>query len=283
MIPSNPMVDETVAAAREGDRAAFDRLCRPALARLRAVVRRMVGDPTETDDLVQEALTRAWASIGRFDGRSEVSTWLCRIGINAAIDHLRGQQRWRARAQIAYANECATSMELGQEVGEVVMSPAFRYDAREHIAFCFTCVGRSLDPDLQAALLLREVEGLSNLEAARSLDITESVLRHRLAEARATMEREFEGLCALVNKRGVCYQCSGLREAVPDADRQGEPAPALTSFDARVAFVRAADVDVGSSQPLHDLFWRRIRAQERDGRGSVEVGEDCAPSASDAE
>lgn len=283
MIPSKTMVDETVAAARDGDRAAFDRLCRPALARLRAVVRRMVGDPTETDDLVQEALTRAWSSIGRFDGRSEVSTWLCRIGINAAIDHLRAQQRWRVRAQIAYANECATSMELGMEVGEVVMSPAFRYDAREHIAFCFTCVGRSLDPDLQAALLLREVEGLSNLEAARSLDITESVLRHRLTEARATMEREFDGLCALVNKRGVCYQCSGLREAVPDAERQGQPAPQLPSFEARLECVRAADVDVGSSQPLHDLFWRRLRDQERDGRGSIEVGEDCAPSPSDAD
>jgi RNA polymerase sigma-70 factor (ECF subfamily) len=270
---------ETVAAARDGDRAAFDRLCRPALARLRAVVRRMIGDPTETDDLVQESLTRAWAAIRGFDGRSEISTWLCRIGINAAIDHLRAQRRWRARAQIAYANECATSADLGQEVGEALMSPSFRYDAREHIAFCFACVGRSLDPELQAALVLREIEGLSNLEAARSLDITESVLRHRLAEARETMEREFEGLCALVNKRGVCYQCSGLRDALPDDDRRGAPPPQRLSFDERLACVRAADVDAGASQPLHDLFWRRLREQEIAGRGSVELGDDCAPVA----
>ncbi len=282
MIASSPMGEETLQAARAGDRAAFDRLCRAALPRLRGVIRRMVGDASETDDLVQEALTRAWTSIARFDGRAEVSTWLCRIGINAAIDHLRQQQRWRARAQIAYANECASSMELGGEVGEALMSPALRYDAREHIAFCFTCVGRSLAPEQQAALVLREVEGLSNLEAARALDVTESVLRHRLAEARATMEREFDGLCSLVNKQGVCYQCRGLREGVPDPARQGAPPPDVTALDARLAVVRDADIDAGATQPLHDLFWRRLRAQERDGRGSVEPDADCGPADRDA-
>jgi len=277
VIRSIHVPDEILDAARAGDRGAFDRLCRPAIPRLRGVIHRMVGDATETDDLVQDTLTKAWTAIASFDGRAAVATWLCRIGINTTIDHLRQERRWRARAQVAYANDCTATPELAMEIGEAMMSPSFRYDAREHIAFCFTCVARSLEPELQAALVLREVEGLGNLEAARALDVTESVLRHRVSTARATMEREFDGLCSLVNKRGVCYQCKGLRDCVPDDTRKGEPPPDALALDARLAIVRAANVELGASQPLHDLFWRRLRAQERDGRGSVEASPACAP------
>jgi RNA polymerase sigma-70 factor (ECF subfamily) len=266
-----------VRGARGGDRAAFEELCRDALPKLRGIVRKMVGHAAQTDDLVQEALTKAWTSLASFDGRSAFGTWLCRIGMNLAIDFLRGEKRWRDRAQVAYANECAGSEELGTEVGAVLTSSEFRYDVREHIAFCFVCVARSLSPDLQAALVLREVEGLSNQEAADQLGITESVLRHRVSDARARMEASFDGLCALVNKRGVCYQCSGLREGVPDPARQGDPAPDSISLVRRLQVVSEVDVDRGIAQPLHDLFWRRIADQERQGTGSTEPASSCAP------
>jgi RNA polymerase sigma-70 factor (ECF subfamily) len=269
--------EQTIAAAQAGDRHAFDRLAQGAFPKLRGTIRRMVGHPQQTDDLVQEALAKGWASIGAFDGRSAFSTWLCRIGTNVAIDFLRAEKRWREHAQVAYANECNASPDLAMEVGGVLMSPSFHYDVKEHVAFCFTCVGRSLDPELQAALLLREVQDLSNQEAAKSLGLTESVFRHRLSEARGAMERTFEGLCALVNKQGVCYQCSGLRDAIPDTGRQGEPAPESLPFERRLEVVRACDADAGRSQELHDLFWRRIADQEREGRGEVRPSADCAP------
>jgi len=258
----------------------FEARCRAAMPKLRGVVRRMVGDATQTDDLVQESLARAWAARDTFDDRAAFSTWLCRIGVNAAIDFLRGQGRWRERAQVAYANECTTTMELAGEVGGVLFAPDFQYEAREHIAFCFVCVGRSLEPEEQAALVLREVEGLTNLEAARQLGISEPVLRHRLSQARGRMEQAYEGLCALVSKTGVCYQCSGLRDTVPDCARRGEAPPALTSLEARLRVVRDSDVDVGASQRLHDLFWRRLAQQEREGRGSTEPLPECAPEPS---
>lgn len=270
----------SIAAAQGGDRRAFDQLARAALPKLRATIRRMVGHPQQTDDLVQDALTRAWSSIAAFDRRCAFSTWLCRIGTNATIDFLRAQKRWRAHAQVAYANECNASPDLAMEVGKVLMSPSFHYDVEEHVAFCFTCVGRSLDPDLQAALVLREVQELSNQEAAKSLGLSESVFRHRLSAARRTMDESFDGLCALVNKRGVCYQCSGLRDAIPDASRRGEPAPAALSLDRRLAVVRNGDVDGGRSQALHDLFWQRIADHEARERGSVEPSTECVPKPS---
>jgi len=276
--PAGVATSEQLDAVRSDDRAAFAQLCNEALPKLRSVIRRMLGHPAQTDDLVQDSLTKAWASRATFDGRSAFSSWLCRIGINLTIDFLRGERRWRERAQVAYANACGQSAELGMEVGEVMMSPAFHYEVREHIAFCFSCVGRSLEPDLQAALLLRDVEELSNQEAANALGITESVLRHRLTAARTTMERSFDGLCSLVNKQGVCYQCSGLREFVPEPARQGEAAPRRLPFVERLAVVREADVDRGRSQPLHDVFWRRIAEQERAGTGTTEVSGECAPA-----
>ena len=96
-------------AARSGDRRAFEELCRQALPKLRGTVRKMIGHPQQTTDIVQEALSRAWTSVSGFDGRAAFSTWLCRIGSNLAIDFLRSEKRWRDRAQVAYANECAAS------------------------------------------------------------------------------------------------------------------------------------------------------------------------------
>lgn len=84
--------------------------------------------------------------------------------------------------------------------------PGFAFDVREHIAFCFTCVGRSLPPEQQAAIVLREVFEYSNREAARIAGVTESVLRHHLSAGRKSMKETYDGLCALVGKQGMCRQ-----------------------------------------------------------------------------
>jgi len=248
------------------DREEFDALVRDNLRPLRAVVRRMVGHPEDTEDLVQEALLRAWNARGSFRAEAAFGTWLCAIGVRAAIDHLRSRKRWRSHAQVAYANACVQDPALGMEVGAVLSAPDFVYEAREHIAFCFTCVGRSLEPEQQAALLLTEVLGLTGREGARALELTESVFRHTLAAARREMEREYEGLCSLVNKRGVCYQCKGLRDGT-HGDGQGAPPPEITSFEQRLSVVRDSEVDSGVSQRLHDLFWRRL--EQIEARGDV--------------
>lgn len=256
-----------------GDRRAFEALVKQAVRPLRAVVRRMIGHPEDTEELVQEALLRAWRGRSSFAGRARFSTWLCSIGTNLAVDHLRRAKRWRAHAQIAYANECTADETLGMEVGGVLMSDEFRYEAREHIAYCFVCVGRSLAPEQQAALVLREVLGLSNKEAATIAGVSESVLRHHLSDARSEMTQRFAGLCSLVDKTGLCWQCEGLREATPEA-RRGPSLPIVDSLDRRLQIVREADVDRGVSQAMHDLFWRRTAELEADERGDA-TSADC--------
>lgn len=253
------------------DRATFDRQAKDAMPRLRASVRRLVGHPDETDDLVQQALLQAWEKRASFRGDSEFSSWLCSIGIHLALDHLRRQKRWRVRAQVAYANECLANENLATEIGQVYATPDFSFEVHEHISYCFACVGRSLNPDEYAAVVLREVLGHGNREAAKALGVSESVLRHRLAAGRRVMSDAFDGLCSLVNKQGVCYQCSGLRAIAPE-NRKGPPPPAQLDLDKRLRIVAASAGDE-QMQALHELFWRRTAEIEADGRGSTEPGE----------
>jgi len=95
------------------------------------------------------------------------------------------------------------------------------------------------------------------------------VLRHRLSDARKHMQRSFEGLCAIVAKQGVCYQCSGLRDTFP-ADQRGPSVPGLGGenedpaqrYRHRLNVVSGADLEQGSSARLHELLFRVIDAHE---------------------
>jgi RNA polymerase sigma-70 factor (ECF subfamily) len=159
---------------------------------------------------------------------------------------------------------------MRQEILNLVAAPDFSFDAHEHIAACFTCVGRSLPPVQEAALVLREIFEYTNQEAADALGVTEPVLRNHLAAARASMEKTYEGLCALVNKQGICHQCAGFRNTAGEGRKGPEVRPLGVEGDGpeerfrkRLAIVRDAPFAGGRSQKLHDLLFDRIRRQER--------------------
>jgi RNA polymerase sigma-70 factor (ECF subfamily) len=140
--------------------------------------------------------------------------------------------------------------------------PSISFDVGQHIAFCFTCIGRSLEPQAHAALVLREMFGLQHEEAAEVLGVTESVYRHALSAGRAAMAAQYEGLCALVNKTGACYQCKALRELAPEG-RQGPPLPGgPLPFEERLAQARAANADGGADQRLSDYFFATTKAMQ---------------------
>jgi RNA polymerase sigma-70 factor (ECF subfamily) len=153
---------------------------------------------------------------------------------------------------------------MGAEVGR----PDLRYEVAEHVAYCFSCIGRALDPEECAAVLLTEVFELPNSEAARALGLSESTFRHRLSSGRKQMMTAFDGLCALVSKRGACHQCATLRDIYP-SERRGHEVPALgdvddpaedpeARFKRRLAIVRSADVTDGSTAGVHAVMLRFI-------------------------
>ncbi|MEM6991428.1 MAG: RNA polymerase sigma factor [Myxococcota bacterium] len=271
---ARPDDEGQLAAARRGDRAAFDALFEPEIPKLRGVLRRLVGTSDDVDDLVQQSLLRAFEQLEGFRGEAGVGTWLCSIGTRLGIDLLRSRKRWRERAQVILAARCLEDEALGREVGSSLGRPDFQYDVGEHIAYCFTCVGRTLSPPAQAALVLRDVLQLSNDEAARAVNVSRSVLRHELAGARKQMQETYAGLCAVVSKTGACWQCAGLRQASPEGKR-GPDVPVALDWEGRLRIVRQAALDRGYSSALHDVLFRQTEAQEASGAGDEDAATEC--------
>ncbi len=256
------------------DGADFSRKIEAAVPMLRGLLRRMVGHPDEVEDLIQSTLLKAWEARETFRGDAKFSTWLCSIGSRLAVDFLRERKRWRERAQVIYAAACLDAEAEGAAVGAALHDPGFTFDVREHIAYCFTCIGRTLAPETQAALVLRDLLELDNDEAAHCQGVSLSVFRHRLAAARQQMQTTYEGLCALTNKQGICWQCAGLRAAAPQ-ERCGPPAPAQLDWAERLQTVRDTLRADPRSTALHDLFFRRTEEQEQEERGDPNALTDC--------
>jgi RNA polymerase sigma-70 factor (ECF subfamily) len=233
------------------DPAAFEKALPAVLPRLRALASRLVGHPDEAKDVLQDALVRATKALGGFRGDASLETWLFSITTRAAIDHLRSRRRFRTQVMVDACNDAGREQLLG-----VFEDASVAFDVHEHISFCFGCVGRTLDPEENAALVLREVLALSNQECANILGVTESVFRHRLSAARTKMEAEYEGLCALVNKAGPCHQCRTLREVSPEG-RRGPPLPMFPlPFAERVRLTAGGHTEGTPYAVLRDHFVR---------------------------
>ena len=278
-MPSNPLPQISpheeallVERAQQGDRTAFGSLVEPWRAPLFGYIYRMVTHRQEAEDLLQDVLVRVLEGIRGYRGEVRFKSWVFGITTHVCLDYLREKKRWRVEAQLLGEQEADAAPEGHAAGREVLEQPEFVYEVREHIAFCFSCVARSLPPEEQAALMLKEVLGFTSEEGAGILRVSEPVFRHRLAAARAQMIQDFEGLCALINKTGVCHQCRTLREFASGVHRgadlvQIEVAPGVALnpenlFDARLAIVREAHLEDGRTRALHDVFFRYLALQE---------------------
>jgi RNA polymerase sigma-70 factor, ECF subfamily len=261
-----------VEKARSGDEAAFGSLVEPWRRPLIGYIYRMVTHRQDAEDLLQDVLVRVLENIREYRGEAPFKSWLFGIATHVCLDHLRRKKRWRVEAQKIAEEEAHADPEALPQLVKLTRRPEFRFEVREHIAFCFSCVSRTLPPEEQAAIMLKEVLGFTNQEAAGILSISEPVFRHRLSAARGKMIGDFEGLCALINKSGVCYQCSALREISGEANRgpdlvQIEVAPGVAVnpenlFDARLAIVRDVNLEGGRTRAMHDVFFENLTKRE---------------------
>ena len=262
-----------VERACAGDREAMDWLLEPWRKPLYAYIYRMVARREDAEDLLQETLLRAIDQVSRFRREARFKSWLFGIATNVTLDHLRKKKRWRAETQLEGEARARANPERMAQVGAMMASPDFAFDIREHIAFCFSCLARSLEPEGQAAIFLKEVLGLSSQEGASILGCSEPQFRHRLGAARRSMIEAYEGMCQLINKTGACWQCRGLRELAPEANQgpdlvriEVRPGVAVTPenlFEARLEIVRKADLEEGRARKLHEDFFEAVnRAEE---------------------
>jgi len=265
---------QLVERAQSGDDAALAELVEPLRQPLFSYVYRMVTMRQDAEDLLQDVLVRVLENINKFRGEARFKTWLFGIATHVCMDHLRAKKRWRVEAQLQGQYETEADPNAVERLESLLHSPDFVFEMREHIAFCFSCISRTLEPDEQASIMLREVLGFSNQESAAMLEISEPVFRHRLSSARAKMVGAYEGLCQLINKTGVCWQCKGLQEfAGPGHSAQDlvqisvAPGVEVTPnnlFDARLEIVRTTGFPRSKTQAMHDLFFEGLNRREED-------------------
>ncbi|MGI8810611.1 MAG: RNA polymerase sigma factor, partial [Acidimicrobiales bacterium] len=150
-----PDDQELVQAAQGGDRAALDGLLRRHYDRLYALCRRMTGDDADAADACQEALMAIVRGLPGFDRRSAFGTWAYRVTTNACLDELRRRRRRPEPGLPEGSAEVASPLDQ-------VESSTTRLDLDRAL--------QALPADYRAAVVLRDVCGLSYDEIAHALD-----------------------------------------------------------------------------------------------------------------
>ena len=140
---------------------------------------RILGNPADAEDAAQEAFLAAYRNFDRFRGESKVSTWLYRIATNAALMRLRKDRNKRTLTQTGYDDMQLASPTDGPE------KLALNSELREHLEGGLD----QLPPNLKAAVVLRDVQGLSNEEAAEIVGISVSSLKARLHRGRILLRK----------------------------------------------------------------------------------------------
>lgn len=191
---------------------------------LKSFVYRITAHKQEAEDLVQETYIRVFKNIDSFKRKSTFKTWVFSIATNLSKDNLKARERWGEDwmdlvkdAHIADEKLLAKKFEVSKtaEFGKFVMS--------EHINYCFNCVSKSLTLMNQICLLLKEVYAFKISEIMLITDLSEGKVKHAIADSRSDMVRIFDNKCALINKEGVCHQCTGLNKRFnPEQNEQEE-------------------------------------------------------------
>ncbi len=168
-----------VARSRQGDREAFTQLVMQYQVSLYNMALRMVGRPEDAADIAQEAFLRAWEKI-RTLRTAPFKSWLFQIAVNLCYDHFR-----RGRRLGAMPDEDQGAKIVG--LGLPVENPEERAEARERSRIVRESIA-SLDDDLRAALVLRDVNGMAYEEIATVLRIPLGTVKSRIARARGHVQ-----------------------------------------------------------------------------------------------
>lgn len=168
-----------MAQVQQRDQAAFDRLVGRHLPSVHRYLTRMTGSPADADELAQETFLRVWQRAGSYrPGKVRLTTWLHRVAHNLAVDRLR-----RRRHDVDGPDH--DSHEEPDDPGSDPQALAERADTRRLL---HTAMSR-LPATQRAALLLCQVQGFSNREAASILAVTVRGLESLIARGRRSLRQ----------------------------------------------------------------------------------------------
>ena len=244
---------------------------------LRSYILRMTASAEDTEDILQDSYIKAQENLEKFRGESSLKTWIFAIASNLARDLMRAQKRWPENVtDICREKALKDRAFIGESIQISQTSPQGAFEIKEHIAFCFTCIAKSLPLEQHLCILLKEIHDFKLKEIAVILQLSEDLVKYHLHTARAKMTDVFEGRCSLINKEGICHQCTELNSIFnPKQDaqeqlvkikmaREADKADKEHLFDLRTEIVREIDPyeSGGADLELHHLAFNRKTMEE---------------------
>ena len=180
--------DGRVAAARQGDRKAFEALLAEARPRALCVAMKVLHNPDDAEDAVQDGFLKAWRNLGRFEGRSAFSTWIHRIVMNSSLDLLR-----RQACRPGSCNEDADlDLERATQADAVHTDTPEREAQRSELRVVVAEALATLSPAHREVVTLRELEEYSYEEIATSAACPIGTVMSRLHHARHRLADELK-------------------------------------------------------------------------------------------
>jgi RNA polymerase sigma factor RpoE len=180
-----------VERAQGGDKRAFDQLVSKYQRKLGRLLSRFVRDPAEVEDVSQEAFIKAYRALPSFRGDSAFYTWLYRIGINTAKNYLVSQGR-RAPTTTEFDTDEAETFEDATQLRDINTPESLLLT--KQIGETINGAMDALPEELRAAIVLREIDGMSYEEIAVIMDCPIGTVRSRIFRAREAVAAKLRPL-----------------------------------------------------------------------------------------
>jgi RNA polymerase sigma-70 factor (ECF subfamily) len=175
---------------RQGDRAEFARLVETYSNLVYRLALKMLNQPQDAEDVLQETFLKAYRHLPEFDGRSSLSTWLYRIATNEALMTLRRQKH--NTVPIDESDEAEEGQQEPVQIADWCCMPEGELLSSEARAFLDRAV-ESLPQSLKVVFVLRDIEGLSTMETGEVLGLSETAVKTRLSRARLRLRELLSG------------------------------------------------------------------------------------------
>ncbi len=181
---TEPQDLDLVRRVQRGDSAAFDLLVRKYQHRIVGLIGRYVSDWSECQDVAQDTFIRAYRAIGSFRGDAQFYTWLHRIAVNTAKNHLVAHNRRPPTDDIDAAD--AEQYDLGSRLrdGDTPEHELLRQEMEQTVMRAV----EALPEELRTAITLREMDGLSYEEIAQKMGCPIGTVRSRIFRAREAID-----------------------------------------------------------------------------------------------
>ena len=174
-----------VKRVQKGDKGAFDLLVLKYQHKIVNLVMRYVRDPELAQDITQEAFIKAYRALPRFRGDSAFYTWMYRIAVNTAKNHLAAQRRRPMDVELDLQDPEQYDLHAKLRETDTPEGVTLSDELRESVETAIA----ALPDDLRTAIILRELEGMSYEEIAQTMECPVGTVRSRIFRARDAISK----------------------------------------------------------------------------------------------